>query len=169
MNKRSNIILSIVTIVFGVIFLTFSMQIPVRSTGGISPAFWPTTLMIGLIILGSLLLLQSVKKPKFENDSDVQGFLSEEPKEENEGGFAVYLVVGILVGYILLLNVIGFILSTFLLIYSTAFVLKMRNKKALLLASFAGTALLVVLFPIVLGTPLPRGTGIFTTFTQMFY
>lgn len=69
-------------------------------------------------------------------------------------GSAVLLVLGF-VAYALLLNLLGYIITTLILVYYTIFVIGYRNQKWLIITSIASVAVTWAVFGLILGVPLP--------------
>ena len=68
----------------------------------------------------------------------------------------VYLVMGIMVVYCLLLNVLGLYISGLILIPALMWVLGERNKKKTAIVTVVALAAIYVIFSLILGTKLPE-------------
>ncbi|MFK4997112.1 tripartite tricarboxylate transporter TctB family protein [Bacillus sp. N9] len=63
--------------------------------------------------------------------------------------------------YVVLLNFIGFIISTILFLYGISFLLGQKKQLNAILFTIVTTGVFIVLFSVLLEIPLPRGLGIF--------
>lgn len=168
-------ILSVSTIIFAAFFLVLSLQIENRANSLIGPGTWPAALMAMMLVLGILLTINVFRKKKEEapaavtdtipGDEDVMAEYEDEmlyPKK-------FYYMLGLLVVYIVGLYFIGFILSTVILIAVAALLFGMKKWVNALVTAVVSTAGFIVLFPILLNLPFPRGIGIFRDISQLFY
>jgi putative effector of murein hydrolase len=63
----------------------------------------------------------------------------------------------------------GFVLSTFLFVFSFAVCLGERRKTVLAVSPFVVTAMIVAVFAKFITIPFPRGVGLFAEFSRLFY
>ena len=77
--------------------------------------------------------------------------------------------VCVLAGYIVLLNVLGFAVSTLLYLFIAPSSFGYDNWKKLSVFSVVGSLLLVGVFGIVFVVPLPRGIGLFRELSYLVY
>lgn len=162
--------ISIVMIGFSLIFLVLSFQIENRTGDLIAPGSWPAALMIIMLVLSIVLFIRTFSKKqsqvKTENEK-AEEMANEEDKLVFPKKF--FYLLGALIGYTLLLEYVGFIVDTLVFIFILALTFGVRNWKSGLLTAFLATAGAILLFPILLNTPFPRGIGIFSTFSLLFY
>lgn len=71
--------------------------------------------------------------------------------------------------YVLLLNVIGFIFSTVLFLYGITLLLGTKKQLTAILFSIITMVVFVILFSVLLQIPLPRGIGVFRELSLFFY
>jgi putative tricarboxylic transport membrane protein len=128
--------------------------------GGISPNAWPSILLGGLILCGTLLTLQSILQRS-------RGRTDAHPQEKSGAGNtrAMVGVIVATVGYIIAFRFLGFLVSTYLFMSITLFILGVREKKKLLLLPLLVVSLLTLGMAKILYIPLPKGMGIFREFT----
>jgi ABC-type multidrug transport system permease subunit len=164
-------IISIVVIVFSSVFLVLAFQIENRSGDLIAPGSWPAALLALMLILAVVLLAKSFgkRKQKVEKTSSEQAEDLAHDEEKLVYPRKFYYLLAALAGYTLLLETVGFIVSTTLFIFILAFIFGMKKWTHMMLTGILATAGAVVLFPILLHTPFPRGTGIFHTLSLLFY
>lgn len=168
-------ILSVSTIVFAAFFLTMSLQIESKGESAIGPASWPTALMGMMLILGILLTFNVFKNNnKHTSTSDAEDIVTEEEivtddEEELVYSSKFYYMLLLLIVYIICLYFIGFILSTLILITIATLLFGMKKWTNRLITAIVSTAGFIVLFPILLSLPFPRGVGIFREISLLFY
>lgn len=101
--------------------------------------------MVGAALI--LLVMTLVNRKKYEEMEVVLGL----PANRR-----VYLVMGIMVVYCLLLNVLGLYISGLILIPALMWVLGERNKKKTAIVTVVALAAIYVIFSLILGTKLPE-------------
>lgn len=174
MSRRADYIFSTTIILFSTVLLILTFQIPeTSSTYIIGPRFWPAFLLIFMLILGVLLLFKTFIKDnadKKKNDSEVE--LAEEVpvdgEVESRGPF-IFIMITVVIGYILLINVLGFLVSTIVFMYLGNILLGTKNQLTAILTSVIGTLVLLFVFSNLLSIPLPRGMGIFDNLSYFIY
>ncbi|MCM3585963.1 tripartite tricarboxylate transporter TctB family protein [Mesobacillus maritimus] len=162
--------ISIIMIAFSALFLVQSLQLENRTGGLVGPGTWPAALMILMLVLSIVLLVKTFLK------KGVQVKTANEEAEDlaNEDDQLVYpkrffYLLGALIIYTLLLDYVGFIVDTLVFIFVLSLIFGVKHWSRGLLTGILATAGAVVLFPILLNTPFPRGVGIFSTFSLLFY
>lgn len=115
---------------------------------GIGIGFLPFTMSLAMGVL-SLVLLVGVLKGKIK--------ITDKPIYEKGGALRVVAVVAILSAYIILIEGIGFVPSTYLFFCGTIFLLGQRRIVKTLLTSAAFTLFLYAVFRLWLKSPLPTG------------
>ena len=86
-----------------------------------------------------------------------------------EGYKRTGLTVLLLLLYIVLVDVIGFIITTFLFVFAAAWVIGYKKWKVLGIFTIALTVMMVVVFGNIFAIPLPRGVGIFRELSFFIY
>ena len=148
--KNCNYVISAVAAVLGVAIwaLSAGLGIGFKEEGGISAGTWPAItggIMVGAALI--LLVMTLVNRKKYEEMEVVLGL----PANRR-----VYLVMGIMVVYCLLLNVLGLYISGLILIPALMWVLGERNKKKTAIVTVVALAAIYVIFSLILGTKLPE-------------
>ena len=115
---------------------------------GVGIAFFPLSMSLAIGVL-SVILLVGVLKGKVK--------VKDEPICEKGGALRVVTVVAILLGYIILIEGIGYVPSTFLFFFATIFFLGKGGVAKTLLTSGAFTFFLYTIFRLWLMSPLPTG------------
>ncbi|MCX5917171.1 MAG: tripartite tricarboxylate transporter TctB family protein [Deltaproteobacteria bacterium] len=115
---------------------------------GVGIAFFPLSMSIGIGILAAVLLV-GILKGKVE--------IKDEPICEKGGAWRVVTVVAILLAYIILIEAIGYVPSTFLFFAATVLFLGKGRILKTLLTSAACTFFLYAIFRVWLKSPLPTG------------
>ena len=137
--------------------------------GEVGSGFWPM-LSLGVSVLLSLCWLIVTFRKFFRE----KGKAAEEPPPEmiaeawSRRKKVALSVVCILV-YIVVMPWIGFVLSTFLFIPVFALALEERRKLVLILSPLLVTAIAIFVFARFISIPFPKGVGIFTEFSRLFY
>ena len=145
------------------LFLVQALQLP--ATGNPSDILgaggFPVILgILGLIVLAAITIRvireqRSVKIPLFELGT--------------ADGRALALNIALLLTYILLLDVIGFVLSTMLYLPLAGFFIGYRKAVLLGIYTIAVTATVTVVFGILFVVPLPRGIGTLRELSYLIY
>ncbi|HEX7372318.1 MAG TPA: tripartite tricarboxylate transporter TctB family protein [Thermodesulfobacteriota bacterium] len=115
---------------------------------GVGIAFFPLSMSIGIGILAAVLLV-GILKGKVK--------IKDEPICEKGGAWRVVTVVAILLAYIILIEGIGYVPSTFLFFAATVLFLGKGRILKTLLTSAACTFFLYAIFRLWLKSPLPTG------------
>lgn len=158
-KKCKDLILGVVMLLFSGFYLYFAKQIKTRPK--LTPSFAsaqivPTLLGILLAVLSVIMIVQSVlklKKGGMASDEDT-------PVSDKSGMISVALTFAVMIGYTLVLPVLGFCLSTFVYLILQILILapkEKRNIKLFVLVSVVFTAVVFVVFRIGLQQLLPRG------------
>ena len=132
----------------------------------IGPEFWPRAILLLMIFLSGILLIRSItsfiRDQKTSTPGDASKGIAQEP-------YRFLLVVLVSFAYAFGMGVIGFILSTILFQMVFLYLLKIKSFLSIVLISLLNTAILYILFIQVLNMILPAGTGMFRTFSLLFY
>jgi putative tricarboxylic transport membrane protein len=113
---------------------------------GVGIAFFPLSMSLAIGILAAILLAEILRgKEK----------IPDKPICEKGGARRVVTVVGILLGYIILIEAIGYVPSTFLFFCAMIFILGKERILKTLLTSAAFTFFLYAIFQLWLKSPLP--------------
>lgn len=156
-KKCKDLILGIVMLLFSGFYLYNAQQIKTRpklTPGYAGARIMPTLLGILLAILSMLCIIQGVRK--FTNADD-----GEKAKKADKGDMmAVTQTFAVIIGYTLILQTLGFCLSTMIYLFLQMNILAPREKRNYLLFSIVAvvfTAFVFVAFRVGLQQLLPRG------------
>lgn len=148
--KKCNYVISAVAAVLGVAILALSagLGIGFKEEGGISAGTWPSIMggvMVGAAVI--LLIMTLVNRKKYE-EMEVTLKLPANRR--------VYLVMGIMAAYCVLLNILGIYISGVILIPVLMWILGERNKKKMALVTIVILISIFIIFNMILGTKLPE-------------
>ena len=146
--KKGLIAASMVLMALSLFGIVESSRLERTMKMGIGIGFLPFTMSLAMGVL-SLVLLVGVLKGKIK--------ITDEPICEKGGALRVITVVAILSAYIILIEGIGFVPSTFLFFCGTIFILGHSRIVKTLLTSAAFTLFLYAIFRVWLKSPLPTG------------
>ena len=145
--KKMNLIFSGICAAIGVFLIVLAAGYPTAAdygTGVPGPGLWPIVISAVMLAMAALLVMKSVKMPA-EKNVDVPMW--------NEGTKRVYITMGILFAYTLVLEFLGFIIAT--TIMEAIFLHWFAKKKPVVTAVMALVITLViyVVFQFVLNVP----------------
>ena len=107
--KKGNLVLAAICAVTGIGIIAVASGSPTAAdygTGVPGPGLWPIVISVVLLACTAILLFRTLKMPP-EKDSKIELWTT--------GTRRVYLTMGILMVYLLLLPFLGFIIATFVL------------------------------------------------------
>ncbi len=156
-KKCKDLILGVVMLLFSAFYLIYAQQIKTRpklTPSYASARIMPILLGALLAILSVICIIQGIRKMK--------AIINEEKGEKADKGdtLTVVLTFAVIIGYILLMPVLGFCLSTIIYLFSQILVLAPKEKRNYLLfaiVAVAFTAVVFIAFRIGLQQLLPRG------------
>ena len=145
--KKINLIFSGICAVIGILLIVLAAGYPSAAdygTGVPGPGLWPIVISAFMLTLAALLVMKSIKMPA-EKNVDVPMW--------NEGTKRVYITIGILFAYTLVLEFLGFIIAT--TIMEAIFIQWFAKKKPWITAiiSLVVTLVIYVVFQYVLNVP----------------
>ena len=145
--KRSFFI-NLFWIVFSLAVALESWRLEVGTFHAPGPGFLP---FMAACLLGGLTVIALLQSRGLQKKGETGGAVL--------GGhlIRVILLTGILIVYIYLLNILGFLIDTFLLLLCLFRVMEPLAWKTVFLASVITLAVVYLLFDYFLGTPLPKG------------
>ncbi len=142
---RANRIVALVIVALGLGLLYDSQQYKLMSEFGPGPGFWPTWLALAWIILGALWFLQASK------GENKQLF------ESSRAACRVPIIVVVFLGYLLLFDRLGLILSTALFLMAVLWLYERRSFVSSAITAVAVPVGLHLLFVTFLNVALPGG------------
>ena len=145
--KKSNLIFSGICAAIGIFLIVLAAGYPTAAdygTGVPGPGLWPIVISAFMLALAALLVMKTIKMPA-EKNVDVPMW--------NEGTKRVYITMGILLVYTLVLEFLGFIIAT--TIMEAVFIHWFAKKKPWVTAVIALVVTLViyVVFQYLLNVP----------------
>jgi len=141
-------------IIFSSYFLYEALRLPKLPWVVIGPEVWPSILLIGIIISCiSAIIYRYIKKNYYRP-----------PKLGRSGLSRVLTTIVFVVVYALVFEYVGFFISTLVLIPTYLKFLRVKTLTSLLVG-FIFAMLALLLFPVFLLIPLPRGYGVFYDLT----
>lgn len=153
-KKCKDLILGIVMLLFSGFYLIFAQQITTRpklTPSYASARIMPTILGILLAVLAVVCIIQGARRMKAPDDGK---------KEEKSDLLAVVLTFAVIIGYAIILPMLGFCLSTVIFLFLQMLVLAPADKRNYLLFAIIAvvfTAVVFVAFRVGLQQLLPRG------------
>ncbi len=148
-NSKADIVAAICLLLVSFLVFWISKDFPSSKTG-IGVSTFPKLLAGLLIIFSIVIIIQAIKNSSFSK---------KEPtfKEFKKGHKLIVAVIIILIIYIQMLEVLGFILSSFLLLITLMFVFGERRKIILLLVPLLFSVILYLVFSKMAMVFLPEG------------
>lgn len=134
--KKGEKIISVTLLIFSTLIYANTFKFP-SSIENIGPKFFPRMIAILLFLLSLLLL-----------------FIDNEKKLKHINYKCLVINVLIIIGYILILNNTNFIVSTILFLFTYLYGISKVNIKKSILITSCGTAMLYIVFLILLKIPL---------------
>ncbi len=145
--KKINLIFSGICAAIGIFLIVLAAGYPTAAdygTGVPGPGLWPIVISAFMLALAALLVMKTIKMPA-EKNVDVPMW--------NEGTKRVYITMGILFAYTLVLQFLGFIIAT--TIMEAVFIQWFAKKKPCITAiiSLVVTLVIYVVFQYLLNVP----------------
>jgi putative tricarboxylic transport membrane protein len=160
MNQRKEIASSLVLILFSMIFLVYTTRYPLDDWESPGPAVFPLILGGVLLILSLWQLIHAWLAPKIpgnagEARSKIQAF--QKFLHENQGEAKVLYLTAMLILYILLMQWIGFFVSTFLLVIFSSRLMEAKDWGRPIALSAGVCLFCYLLFEVWIKLNFPRG------------
>lgn len=148
-NSKADIVAAICLLLVSLLVFWISKDFPSSKTG-IGVSTFPKLLAGLLIIFSIVIIIQAIKNSSFSK---------KEPtfKEFKKGHKLIIAVIIILIIYIQMLEVLGFILSSFLLLITLMFIFGERRKIILLVVPMLFSVILYLVFSKMAMVFLPEG------------
>jgi len=129
----------------------------------LGPNFWPTLVLLSLIVLGVVVSVASVRKISREKS------WGEPILTMDRGKMRLLAAFGLIVVYLILIKLLGFILTTPPFMVLFMLLLGEKSKGWMLSVSVGMTAIIVIMFTKAMYVPLPRGVWLFRQISLFFY
>lgn len=152
--NKGELIISLSFFIFSIYFFYLSTQITGPITMEIGPEIFPKFLLSSIMLLSILLIYNSIKKESKARLRITKNFI-----------FSIIF----LLSYIYLLEIMGLIPLTPIALATYMYSIGIRNWKWLIFATIGISLVLIILFPILMLVPIPKGIGIFRDINIMFY
>ena len=144
-----NYIVGVVGMVLGGLIMSASAAFPMQFTeNGPGPGFWPFSLGCALAVAAVVLLIFT-----FSKRADLSGQKVNLTTPANK---RVYIMMGLVVVFCVLINLLGFYPAAAVLIVATMKLMDYHNKKGILLTTVLTLAFIYVVFGVLLHTKMPQ-------------
>lgn len=152
MFKREDLLIGIVSVLLGIFVLVIAAGFRVNTVmDPAGPAGVPSILAWVILVIGVILLVGGFFVPKPHEDKKAKW-----AKEFHEAKPILYITV-VCAAYLALLEYIGYLIATPLLIIGIMWVIKVRSIRSLLVTSVFTTIILFLVFSVVLRVSFPMG------------
>ena len=144
------------------LFLYAGRLSEVAPPGQVGPGFWPRLVLVGLMVsalVNAGVSLRRPARPRLKADPLARDF--------DRGKLA--LAIGVILGYVLAIELIGFLVATFAFLAAFMAVAGLRRPAPLVLIAAIGALALTAIFVRVVYLPLPKGWGPFEDLTLTLY
>ena len=131
--------------------------------GKLGPAYWPRFLLGCLMVLGAFVSICTIVRISREKAWD-ESLMTLDP-----GKVRFFVAIALIVFYLILLKILGFIIMTPLFMIAFMVLLGEKSRGWMIGISLGMTASIVVLFTKAMYVPLPRGEWLFRSFSLLFY
>jgi len=148
---KSNVIIGSIFFLLALLMFTVSLDFPKPQVSGLSPRVFPQFVAVCTMIFSGILIIKNVRL------LTVPGIAAGEKKKLDSvfaARFGVFSTAGLL--YVLLIDKIGYLIATPLLIAGAMILFGEKRWYRVLLVSVLTTLVLYMLFRMVFRVPLPR-------------
>jgi len=157
-GPRTNIVLSVaILILTGIGWLATDTLPSGLRVDPLGPAYYPRFVLLGLASLALALLVTSLRELVSKNGPLTPGSSLSQRERESVSYRRLAGVMGLALAYVLLLNGLGYFISTGLFVALLLPLLQVRRLPAILGCALGTPLLLSALFGRLLGVPLPGG------------
>lgn len=168
--KRAEITTGAVCVVFFSFMLIQGFDLlGVKRSGEVGSGFWPVMSLVVCLGLSIAWLIMTVVESRKAGEKPAAAPTPGETAATWDRRRKVGLSMLCLFLYIVVMPWIGFVLSTFLFVFAFAVSLGERRKLVLAVSPFLVTAMVVAVFAKFITIPFPKGVGVFTAFSRLFY
>ena len=144
-----NYIVGVVGIVLGALIMSAAAAFPMQFTeNGPGPGFWPFSLGCALAMAAVVLLAFT-----FTKRADLSG---QKVNLNTPANKRVYIMMGLVVAFCVLINLLGFYPAAAVLIVATMKLMDYHNKKGILLTTVLTLAFIYLVFGVLLHTKMPQ-------------
>lgn len=170
-NVKKDYIFYSIVILFACVFLAMTPQIKITNgTFIIGPRSWPYILLTLMLILALFGMVKSFVLSKKMKAIEIGEHVEDNESERTFLKLSIPMVsLAAVILYVVLLNIVGFIISTILFLYGISLLLGQKKQLNSIIFAIVTTVVFIGLFSILLSIPLPRGLGIFRQLSLLFY
>ena len=144
-----NYIVSVVGLALGALIMNAAAAFPMQFTeNGPGPGFWPFSLGCALAVAAVVLLAFT-----FTKRADLSG---QRVSLNTPANKRVYIMMGLVVAFCVLINLLGFYPAAAALIVATMKLMDYHNKKGILLTTALTLAFIYLVFGVLLHTQMPQ-------------
>lgn len=144
-----NYIVGVLGVLIGAAIMQASAAFPMAFTqNGPGPGFWPFSLGCALTVAAVILLVY--------NMANKQELQEQKVSLSSPANKRVYLLMGIILIFVVLITVLGFFGAGLVLIPAIMLLMKFKDKKVIAMTTVGTLAFIYVVFSLVLGTKLPQ-------------
>ena len=144
-----NYIVSVVGLALGALIMNAAAAFPMQFTeNGPGPGFWPFSLGCALAVAAVVLLAFT-----FTKRADLSG---QRVSLNTPANKRVYIMMGLVVVFCVLINLLGFYPAAAALIVATMKLMDYHNKKGILLTTALTLAFIYLVFGVLLHTQMPQ-------------
>ena len=148
---KANVVIGSIFFLLALLMFAVALDFPKPQVSGLSPRVFPQFVAVCTMIFSAMLIVKNVRLLAGK-DTVVQ----EKKKLDSQFAvrFGVFSAAGIL--YVLLIDKIGYLIATPILIAATMLLFNEKRRYRVLLVSVLTTLILYMLFRMVFRVPLPR-------------
>lgn len=164
LNKVSEIVVTAGLLIGSIVFWFLADQFaPSTRYAKVDSDLWPKIIFGTLILLTAAHLTLKLVELRRTYHEEIRGGI--------DVGYAIRLglICAMVLFYYFTIQILGFTISTMIFLWVVPFILPQGSIKLKLLFSPIFTLTLGIAFSWGLGMPLPRGTGIFYSFSEMLF
>jgi putative tricarboxylic transport membrane protein len=132
--------------------------------GKLGPGFWPGFILITMMVLSLWIAVDA-----FRSRKKAAGDKSGAAAKSAVSRIRFFLALTLIIAYLVLLNVVGFIALTPFFLIAFMVLLGEKSWPWMIGLSIGMTIIIVLAFTQAMYVPLPRGIGIFHDFSVLFY
>lgn len=149
--KKYNIGISVILILLSALMIRSSLQSGAAVQGtAMGPGVWPMILSVAMILLSVILIIQTLVRPRPEGEEKPIDFRSTGMKR-------IYILIGLLALFCLLLKLFGFYVAIIYLSPSVMFLLGERRPLVLIGLTAGIVVFIVIVFVVLLQLKMPGG------------
>ena len=146
--KKYNYIVSGLMIALGIYILFETGTYEIGQSAQKNPAVWPAFLAVSLIVLSVVLIVQSI----FSHDPEMESFSID---WTGTGMKKVYIMFGFMLGFVIVLKILGMLIALLILIPAFEWLMGCRNRVMFIALPVGLVAFVYVFFGVIMKLTLP--------------